>query len=54
VKSGCVRWCSGKLSAGALLGSDDASGVADLRGADEAAQDDQSAAYPDAQPEGIE
>jgi hypothetical protein len=54
VKSGCVQWCAGELSTSALLSSYDASGVADTGCADQAAEDDESAGDPDAQPESIE
>jgi hypothetical protein len=47
VKSDCVQWCSGELSARAVLSSHDASRVADTGCADQAAYDDESAGDPD-------
>ena len=54
VKSSCVQWCAGELTARAVLGSHDAPRVADTGRADQAAHDHESAGDPDAQPESID
>jgi hypothetical protein len=54
VNSGRVERRAGELSAGAALGADDASRVADAGCADQAADDGESAGHSDPDPEGVE
>jgi hypothetical protein len=54
VYSGGIEWCTGRLAAAALTCADDPPGVANARGADQAADDDKRTGHADAYPEGLE